>query len=82
MQLKRREEVAMLSQPEFRRVLKYLGLYTDEDALKYNYDRYTWFKKVKPIRKMKIRKKVANAARYQKINLQLVLEKEHILTAV
>jgi len=59
-----------LSQPEFREYFEYEH---SEEVIKYNYDRYTWFIKVAPIRKKKMRAKVAREAGYEKFDFSRFL---------
>ena len=68
--------VSYFSQPEFRTIASQLGIELTEEELKYNYDRYTWHKKVPPIRKLKVRARIAREAKYFKIDLQMIIKEE------
>jgi hypothetical protein len=71
--LKTHGGISYLSQRAFWKAFGY-----ESDAVvKYNYDRYTWFLKVPPIRKRKTRKKVAKEAGYRKLNISKILEVHH-----
>jgi len=48
-----------LSQPEFRKLLSEAYGIVSEEVVKYAYDNYTFKKKIRPIRKKKVRAKVA-----------------------
>jgi hypothetical protein len=70
---KNKDGTLYLSQHEFRQAVNKFYPGMSEEVIKYNYDRYTYYLKVQPIRKQKLRKKIGSEARWHKLDLTPLL---------
>jgi len=58
-----------MSQDEFRVAVLNVYPSASEEVVKYNYDRYTYYMKVQPIRKIRTRKRIGRGAYWIKLDL-------------
>lgn len=71
--MKEYKGVIYLSQPEFREAILERFPQCSEEVIKYNYDRYTYFKGGQAIRKKATRKKVAQEAKYLNLDKNFLM---------
>ena len=71
--MKEYKSTSYMSQPEFREAVHRIFGNISEEIIKYNYDRYTYYMNVQPIRKKKTRKRVGEEAKWFKLNLKKLI---------